>query len=201
LKSISGPVDLLAESCYEILRRACQAGRLSCGGLLPRSETIHPRGATSMQRSHSYRRLLLSCIALTVCFGLPMPWSRLVSFGYLVLGIFLIQGLGPKPRLFATEGAPSRRYRLLGIAAIAFWLLWTLTPVEMGNTGIPVILLWTIFAGCISDPGTGQRFIVVRPGSHLAGQLPGHWHWRRRSWPGSLGMGLKLCGVELIYLR
>ena len=100
-----------------------------------------------MQRSHAYRRLLLSCIALMICFGLPMPWSRLASFGYLVLGIVLIQGLSPELRDSATGGAPSKPYRLLGIAAIAFWLLWNLTPVEMRNTGIPVILLWTIFGG------------------------------------------------------
>lgn len=82
-----------------------------------------------------------------VCFGLPVPWSRLASIGYLLLGSVLIQGLALEPPESVTRPAPLRSYRMLGIAAIGFWLLWTLTPVEMRNTGIPVILLWTIFGG------------------------------------------------------
>jgi len=47
----------------------------------------------------------------------------------------------------ASQPNAFRSYRMLGIGAIGFWLLWTLTPVEMRNTGIPVILLWTLFGG------------------------------------------------------
>ena len=145
-----------------------------------------------MQRSHSYRRLLLSCIALMICFGLPMPWSRLASFGYLALGIVLIQGLSPEPRDSATGGVPSKPYRLLGIAAIAFWLLWNLTPVEMRNTGIPVILLWTIFGGwsairLIQRLARASRII----GAVLQGALAGYLML-------GLASGLLLCGLETI---
>jgi voltage-gated potassium channel len=101
-----------------------------------------------MQRSSGYERLLICCIGLMACFGLPLPWSRLASLGYLLLGVVLIQGLGREP---AEAGGrltlPFMSYRLVGIAAMAFWLLWSLTPVEMRNTGIPVILLWTLFGG------------------------------------------------------
>jgi hypothetical protein len=145
-----------------------------------------------MQRSYFYRRLLLSCIALMVCFGLPMPWSRLTSFGYLLLGIVLIQGLGPEPRESASGGAPSRPYRLLGLAAIAFWLLWTLTPVEMRNTGIPVILLWTIFGGwsAIRLIQRLARECKVN-GAVLQGALAGYLML-------GLASGLLLCGLETI---
>ena len=145
-----------------------------------------------MQRSHSYRRLLLSCIALMICFGLPMPWSRLASFGYLALGIVLIQGLSPEPRDSATGGAPSKPYRLLGIAAIAFWLLWNLTPVEMRNTGIPVILLWTIFGGW-SAIRLIQRLAWESRinGAVLQGALAGYLML-------GLASGLLLCGLETI---
>ena len=145
-----------------------------------------------MQRSHAYRRLLLSCIALMICFGLPMPWSRLASFGYLALGIVLIQGLSPELMDSATGGAPSKPYRLLGIAAIAFWLLWNLTPVEVRNTGIPVILLWTIFGGwsairLIQRLARESRINVAVLQVALAGYL-------------MLGLasGLLLCGLETI---
>ena len=161
-------------------------------GLLPWSERIQPSGTTLMQRSYFYRRLLLSCIALMVCFGLPMPWSRLTSFGYLLLGIVLIQGLGPEPRKSASCGAPSRPYSLLGFAAIAFWLLWTLTPVEMRNTGIPVILLWTIFGGwsAIRLIQRLARECKVN-GAVLQGALAGYLML-------GLASGLLLCGLETI---
>jgi hypothetical protein len=100
-----------------------------------------------MQRSSFYGRLLMSCIALMVCFGLPQPWSRLASLGYLVLGVVLIQGLGRDTLNAADQGRLSRVYQLLGVAAIAFWLFWILTPLQMRTTGIPVILLWTLFGG------------------------------------------------------
>ena len=145
-----------------------------------------------MQRSHSYRRLLLSCIALMICFGLPMPWSRLASFGYLALGIVLIQGLSPEPRDSATGGAPSKPYILLGISAIAFWLLWNLTPVEMRNTGIPVILLWTVFGGwsAIRLIQRLARECKVN-GAVLQGALAGYLML-------GLASGLLLCGLETI---
>lgn len=145
-----------------------------------------------MQRSHAYRRLLLSCIALMICFGLPMPWSRLASFGYLVLGIVLIQGLSPELRDSATGGAPSKPYRLLGIAAIAFWLLWNLTPVEVRNTGIPVILLWTIFGGWSAIRLIQRLARESRVnGAVLQGALAGYLML-------GLASGLLLCGLETI---
>lgn len=145
-----------------------------------------------MHRSHYYRRLLLSCIALMICFGLPMPWSRLASFGYLALGIVLIQSLSPEPRDSATGGAPSNPYRLLGIAAIAFWLLWNLTPVEMRNTGIPVILLWTVFGGWSAIRLIQRMARESRiNGAVLQGALAGYLML-------GLASGLLLCGLETI---
>jgi len=160
--------------------------------LLAKSETIKPSSASSMQRTCFYRRLLISCIALMVCFGLPVPWSRLASIGYLLLGLVLVQGLCSEPTETATRGTPSRSYRMLGISAIAFWLLWTLTPVEMPNTGIPVILLWTIFGGW-SAIRLIRRLASERKvnGAVLQGALAGYLML-------GLASGLLLCGLETI---
>ena len=104
-----------------------------------------------MHRSLFYRRLLISCVLLMVCFGLPLPWSRLASLGYLLLGLILIQGLAPAAAPSAPGPPAALRscgaYRMVGGGAIGFWLLWTLTPAETRSTGIPVILLWTVFGG------------------------------------------------------
>ncbi len=145
-----------------------------------------------MQRSFFYRRLLISCIAVMVCFGLPEPWSRLASIGYLILGLVLVQGLCTEPTELATGGPPSRSYRRLGISAIAFWLLWTLTPVEMRNTGIPVILLWTCFGGWsairLIRRLANERVVNA---AVLQGALAGYLML-------GLASGLLLCGLETI---
>jgi voltage-gated potassium channel len=146
-----------------------------------------------MKRSSFYRRLLLSCIVLMVCFGLPMPWSRLASFGYLLLGIILIQGLALDPPEVADQPKPCRSYRMLGIGAIGFWLIWILTPVEMRNTGIPVILLWTLFGGwsAIRLIRRLARECKVN-GAVLQGAVAGYLML-------GLASGLLLCGLETIH--
>lgn len=145
-----------------------------------------------MPRSPFYGRLLLACIALMVCFGLPLPWSRLASLGYLALGLVLIQGLGPEPAGLSSGGWKSASYRLLGWGAMAFWLLWTLTPVEMRTTGIPVILLWTLFGGwsAIRLIRRLARERIVN-GMVMRGALAGYLML-------GLASGLLLCGLETI---
>lgn len=145
-----------------------------------------------MSRSPFYGRLLLACLALMVCFGLPLPWSRLASFGYLALGLVLIQGLGAEPTGIAPGARRGLTYRLLGGSAIAFWLLWTLTPVELRSTGIPVILLWTLFGGWSAIRlirHLAQERMVT--GTVLRGALAGYLML-------GLASGLLLCALETI---
>lgn len=99
-------------------------------------------------RGRFYALLLVVCLVVLVCFALPAPWSRLTSIGYLLLGLVLIWGLGRQTQ--GPSGSPDgsgRGYASLGVTAIGFWLLWTLTPTELRSTGIPVVALWTVFSG------------------------------------------------------
>lgn len=99
-------------------------------------------------RGRFYALLLVVCLAVLVCFAQPAPWSRLTSIGYLLLGLVLIWGLGRQAQV--PSGSPDgsgRGYACLGVTAIGFWLLWTLTPTELRSTGIPVVALWTVFSG------------------------------------------------------
>lgn len=93
-----------------------------------------------------YSRLLVVCLALMMGMALPRPWSLLVAFGYPLLAWVLIRGLGwpgPNPAI----GALSRRlFPWLGGSAIAVWLLWLLTPLQLRGSGIPVVVLWALFS-------------------------------------------------------
>ena len=85
-------------------------------------------------------------------------------------------------------------YRLLSVAAIAFWLLWNLTPLEMRTTGIPVIFLWTFFCGWSALRLIGRLAREHRVnGGVLLGALAGYLMI-------GLASGLLLSGLETIYL-
>ncbi|MCS5693577.1 ion channel [Cyanobium sp. FGCU-6] len=140
-----------------------------------------------------YALLLVVCLAVLVCFALPPPWSGLTSIGYLLLGLVLILGLGRQNRGPAgSVSASGRAYGVLGITAIGFWLLWTLTPSELRTTGIPVVVLWTVFSGW-----SAIRLISLLAGEKrvnaavLQGALAGYL---------MLGIfaGLLLCALETI---
>jgi voltage-gated potassium channel Kch len=111
------------------------------------SDDRRDRMALILPRQRVYRRLLAVCLALLVGFSLPHPWSRLISIGYLLLGIVLIRGLGwPAARLPAGR-LPRGLFRATGVAALVVWVLWSLTPLHLRTSGIPVIVLWTLFSG------------------------------------------------------
>lgn len=97
-------------------------------------------------RERFYRVLLTVCLLVMVSLALPGRWNRLASPGYLLLALTMIGGLG---RPLSNESPASARrhvYRGLGILTVAAGLLWSLTPVEHGDSGIPLILLWSLFS-------------------------------------------------------
>jgi voltage-gated potassium channel len=101
-----------------------------------------PRDAARDLRHRHYRHLLAICLALLVSLSLPAPWSRLSSLGYLALVGTMLQTLAPRNR-----GAPSFvPYRLLGLAVLTSGVIWYLTPVGMRGSGIPLLVLWSLFS-------------------------------------------------------
>ena len=144
-------------------------------------------------RGRFYALLLVVCVSVLVCFALHAPCSRLTSIGYLLLGLVLIGGLGRQTQ--GPSGSPDgsgRGYACLGVTAIGFWLLWTLTPTELRSTGIPVVALWTVFSGwsairLISLLSREKRVSAAVLQGALAGYL-------------MLGIfaGLLLCALETI---
>ena len=139
-----------------------------------------------------YNRLLAICMALMAILALPYPWSRLASIGYFLFGVVLIRGLGRPPAQAHVGVWPRRLYRLLGVAALAAWLLWSLTPVALRSTGVPVIVLWTLFSGWSANRlirllGT-ERSVNAQV---LSGALAGYLML-------GLSAGLLFCALETI---
>lgn len=151
------------------------------------------RERISHHRPHRhYNHLLAICVVLMVCMALPFPWSRLASIGYFLFGVVLIRGLGRPPAKARVGRWPRRLYQLLGVAALAVWLLWSLTPVAMRTTGIPVIVLWALFSGWSAKRLIGllgsERSVN---GLVLSGALAGYLML-------GLSAGLLFCALETI---
>ncbi|MEB3306846.1 MAG: potassium channel family protein [Cyanobacteriota bacterium] len=146
----------------------------------------------SAVRASFYDQLLGVCLALMACFALPYPWSRFSSFGYLLLAGVLIRGLGRSAADLPLPRRWRRGYPALGFTAVTFWLLWTFTPVQMRNTGIPVIVFWTVFGGW-STLLLIQMLARERQvnGAVMKGALAGYLMM-------GIAAGLLLCGLETI---
>ena len=93
-----------------------------------------------------YRVLFGICLLVMASLALPGRWNRLASPGYLVLALTMIVGLG-RPQNNESLASPSRHvYRGLGILTVAAGLMWSLTPVDYRDSGVPLILLWSLFS-------------------------------------------------------
>ncbi len=118
----------------------------------PRSEEHVPAWDVASDRRHQrYRHLLAICLALLASLTLPGPWARLSSVGYLALAATMLRTLAPRDRGPLALGL----YRLLGLAVLISGVVWYLTPVAMRGSGIPVLVLWSLFS-CWS----AQRLIL-----------------------------------------
>lgn len=93
-----------------------------------------------------YRVLFGVCLLVMASLALPGRWNRLASPGYLLLALTMMIGLG-RPQISESQVSPSRHiYRGLGTLTVAAGLVWSLTPVEHRDSGIPLILLWSLFS-------------------------------------------------------
>lgn len=100
----------------------------------------------SSHRYRLYRALFGICLLVMATLALPGRWHRLASPGYLLLALTMIVGLG-RPQSDEPLGRFARHvYRGLGILTVVIGLLWSLTPLEQRDSGIPLMLLWSLFS-------------------------------------------------------
>jgi voltage-gated potassium channel len=97
-----------------------------------------------------YARLLAVCLLQLAIFTLPAPWNRLSSLGYLLLGTQMLRALGTTAGfdrgLRRAEAIGTWTYRLVGLAALSVGGFWLLTPLNLRSSGVPVVVLWAVFA-------------------------------------------------------
>jgi hypothetical protein len=104
-----------------------------------------------LQQRHSwYGQLLLLCLLVLISFALPKGWGYTSSLGYGLLPLLLIQGLGRGSGTAASGSQAAKRrwtiaYKLLAMAAILVGTVWVFTPLEMQTSGLPLLVVWTVF--------------------------------------------------------
>lgn len=96
---------------------------------------------------HSFYRILFAvCLLVMITLALPGRWSHLAAPGFLVLAVTMLIGLGPPARAAGATSPTRHGYRALGLLTIAAGLVWSLTPLQHRDSGIPLILLWALFS-------------------------------------------------------
>lgn len=85
-------------------------------------------------------------MALLVIFTLPDPWNRLASLGYLVMAAVMLQAFGNGVGLRRGTDLSLRIYQAMGLATLIVGGVWMLTPLHLRSTGVPVVVLWALFA-------------------------------------------------------
>jgi len=93
-----------------------------------------------------YVRLLVVCLLILILFTLPHPWNGISSLAYQLMGVVMIHGLSNPDGVHSFGPMQRLLFKGLGIAALAVAVLWYLTPVELRQTGVPVIVLWSLFS-------------------------------------------------------
>lgn len=107
-----------------------------------------PEELIGVRRRHRcYTQLLALCLAVMVTFALPEGLNWLGMVGYNLMPLVIIRGLGEPFGRLPFGRVPHRLFRLLGLAAFLSSLVWTLTPVFMRGTGVPMLVLWGAFVG------------------------------------------------------
>lgn len=129
----------------------------------------------SLRRHRFYRRLLLLCLLVMLSLAFPDSLGLGESIGYL-----LITALTTLELSGFLEGRPGRSWSdrlflLLGSANLLAQLYWLLTPQDRRLSGVPLLLLATLFIGWSLVRlvrALGQEPRVTRP--VVSGALAGY---------------------------
>ena len=88
------------------------------------------------------------CLVLIGAYALPAGWNRLVAMAcFTLMPLVLLRGIGHGSPTLPLQPWARRGYRVLGLLSLLAFLFWTFTPLGLRHSGLPVLVLWTLFVG------------------------------------------------------
>ena len=90
-----------------------------------------------------YIWLLVLCLLVMISFAFP-KLSWLGSLGYALIALLLTQLVVIRKRVLRLH---DRVYQGLGVVALATQLLWLFTSLRWHNSGVPLIVSWSVLVG------------------------------------------------------
>lgn len=88
------------------------------------------------------------CLVLVGAYGLPPNWNRMVAVAcFTLLPLVLLRGIGQASPDLPFPRWARRAYWLLGLLSLVAFLFWHFTPVGLTSSGLPVLVIWTLFVG------------------------------------------------------
>ncbi len=145
-----------------------------------RHERPHPEGTRRerlRERRHRlYTYLLLVTVAVMVGYAMPEVWSRLSFLGHMLLTLILSVELGGVLSWeHRSRHLLDRIYRWLGVACLGTQLIWKFFPGYFQFSGLPLMVLFSLFMGWSLKRLVGCLSREQRVGSRVvAGALAGY---------------------------
>ncbi|WP_255441333.1 MULTISPECIES: potassium channel family protein [unclassified Synechococcus] len=107
----------------------------------------HSSESRLRRRHRFYRHLLLVTVFVMVCLALPRNLHSLSGLGYSLATLLLTVELEGSIRHGGKVNPLDAPFRLLGLAALLAQWFWLLTPMSHRESGWPLLVLTTLFAG------------------------------------------------------
>ncbi len=128
------------------------------------------------RRHRLYAYLLLITVAVMVGYAMPEVWSRLSFLGHMLLTLILSVELGGVVSWeHRSRHLFDRLYRWLGFACLGTQLIWKLSPEYFRFSGLPLLVLFSLFMGWSLKRLVGCLSREQRVGSRVvAGALAGY---------------------------
>ncbi len=140
--SPTGPVRLNGSGALREWGHVCTPPSVP----LPYDQSL-PAGARLRRRHRFYRTLLVLTLLVMISLAVPSSLRVLGAIGYNLICFLLVVELGGRSRQAAEAKRWDLPYRLLGAAAIISQWFWYVTPVANRQSGLPLLVLITLFIG------------------------------------------------------
>lgn len=94
-------------------------------------------------REGVYELLLALCLVVLISFAFPsFTWIGAIGYSLIALVLTQLVVLHEQRKTWRDH-----LYQLLGVVALVSQVIWTLTPVRLTTSGVPLVLSWSVLVG------------------------------------------------------